>query len=406
MAVDAFDLAERLQTPVFVMTDLDLGMNNWMADPFPYPEKPARPRQGALEGGPRPARRLRPLQGRGRRRHRLAHAARHRPPEGRLLHARHRATTRTPPTPRARSSSSGTWSGSRASSRRPAPSCRRRSAHGAGGARVGHHRLRLVAPRHRRGARAARAGARPRDGLPARARPTRSRARSTSSWSGTSASTSSSRTATAQLAALLKLDLAPELVPAAPRRRPRPRAAARRALGHRRDPRRWRGGRPWRRARPPPAREDEPPRPHRRRLPRRQDHPVRRLRPQRHLRADPRGDASSWASRPSASRSSPGIGCSSKSPAYFMNRSHAFNAVHGRMPSVATGAVLANRTLLALGVSGDGDTASIGIGQFVHLMRRNLPHRLRHREQRRVRPHQGAVLGDRRRRARSSRPAS
>ena len=68
-----------------------------------------------------------------------------------------------------------------------------------------------------------------------------------------------------------------------------------------------------------------------------------------------------------------GIGCSSKSPAYFMSRSHAFNAVHGRMPSVATGTVLANRTLLALGVSGDGDTASIGIGQFVHLMRRNLP---------------------------------
>jgi 2-oxoglutarate/2-oxoacid ferredoxin oxidoreductase subunit beta len=68
-----------------------------------------------------------------------------------------------------------------------------------------------------------------------------------------------------------------------------------------------------------------------------------------------------------------GIGCSSKSPAYFMNRAHSFNAVHGRMPSVATGAVLANRTLLALGVSGDGDTASIGMGQFVHLMRRNLP---------------------------------
>ncbi len=68
-----------------------------------------------------------------------------------------------------------------------------------------------------------------------------------------------------------------------------------------------------------------------------------------------------------------GIGCSSKSPAYFMNRSHSFNAVHGRMPSVATGAMLANRNLVSLGVSGDGDTASIGIGQFVHLMRRNLP---------------------------------
>src|SRR5215470_12200262 len=68
-----------------------------------------------------------------------------------------------------------------------------------------------------------------------------------------------------------------------------------------------------------------------------------------------------------------GIGCSSKSPAYFMNRAHSFNAVHGRMPSVASGAVLANRNLLALGVSGDGDTASIGMGQFIHLMRRNLP---------------------------------
>jgi 2-oxoglutarate ferredoxin oxidoreductase subunit beta len=68
-----------------------------------------------------------------------------------------------------------------------------------------------------------------------------------------------------------------------------------------------------------------------------------------------------------------GIGCSSKSPAYFMSRSHSFNSVHGRMPSLATGAILANRDLMALGVSGDGDTASIGIGQFVHLMRRTLP---------------------------------
>jgi 2-oxoglutarate/2-oxoacid ferredoxin oxidoreductase subunit beta len=68
-----------------------------------------------------------------------------------------------------------------------------------------------------------------------------------------------------------------------------------------------------------------------------------------------------------------GIGCSSKSPAYFMSRSHSFNSVPGRMPSVTTGAVLANRDLMALGVSGDGDSASIGIGQFVHLMRRNLP---------------------------------
>ena len=67
-----------------------------------------------------------------------------------------------------------------------------------------------------------------------------------------------------------------------------------------------------------------------------------------------------------------GIGCSSKSPAYFLSNSHGFNSVHGRMPSVATGANLANRDLTYFGVSGDGDTASIGMGQFVHVVRRNL----------------------------------
>jgi 2-oxoglutarate ferredoxin oxidoreductase subunit beta len=68
-----------------------------------------------------------------------------------------------------------------------------------------------------------------------------------------------------------------------------------------------------------------------------------------------------------------GIGCSSKSPAYFLGLSHSFNGVHGRMPALATGAILANSNLLGLGVSGDGDTASIGLGQFMHMVRRNLP---------------------------------
>lgn len=68
-----------------------------------------------------------------------------------------------------------------------------------------------------------------------------------------------------------------------------------------------------------------------------------------------------------------GIGCSSKTPAYFLGHSHGFNSLHGRMPSVATGALAANRELVAVGVSGDGDTASIGIGQFKHAARRNLP---------------------------------
>ena len=68
-----------------------------------------------------------------------------------------------------------------------------------------------------------------------------------------------------------------------------------------------------------------------------------------------------------------GIGCSSKSPAYFLGLSHGFNGVHGRMPAIATGALLANHSLMGIGVTGDGDTASIGIGQFMHLVRRNLP---------------------------------
>lgn len=67
-----------------------------------------------------------------------------------------------------------------------------------------------------------------------------------------------------------------------------------------------------------------------------------------------------------------GIGCSSKTPTYFIERGHGFNTVHGRMPSVATGSKLANHKLNAIGVSGDGDTASIGMGQFVHLLRRNV----------------------------------
>jgi 2-oxoglutarate ferredoxin oxidoreductase subunit beta len=67
-----------------------------------------------------------------------------------------------------------------------------------------------------------------------------------------------------------------------------------------------------------------------------------------------------------------GIGCSSKSPTYFLNRSFGFNGLHGRMPSLATGAMFADTSLHGLGVSGDGDTASIGMGQFKHLLRRNV----------------------------------
>jgi len=68
-----------------------------------------------------------------------------------------------------------------------------------------------------------------------------------------------------------------------------------------------------------------------------------------------------------------GIGCSSKSPTYFLGRSFGFNGLHGRMPSLAEGALFADTSLKGIGVSGDGDTASIGLGQFKHLVRRNLP---------------------------------
>ncbi len=67
-----------------------------------------------------------------------------------------------------------------------------------------------------------------------------------------------------------------------------------------------------------------------------------------------------------------GIGCSSKTPSYFLNKSHGFNSVHGRMPSVMTGSNLANRDLIGVGVSGDGDSASIGFGQFAHIVRRSI----------------------------------
>lgn len=68
-----------------------------------------------------------------------------------------------------------------------------------------------------------------------------------------------------------------------------------------------------------------------------------------------------------------GIGCSSKTPAYFLGLSHGFNSVHGRAPAVATGAMLANRNLVGVVVTGDGDTVSIGLGQYMHMLRRNVP---------------------------------
>ena len=94
LAMAAFDLAERLQTPVFVLTDLDLGMNNWMSEPFEYPDKPLDRGKVLTAEDLEAAGRLCPLSRCGRRRHRLAHAARNAPPQGRLLHPRLRTQRR------------------------------------------------------------------------------------------------------------------------------------------------------------------------------------------------------------------------------------------------------------------------------------------------------------------------
>ena len=91
-----------------------------------------------------------------------------------------------------------------------------------------------------------------------------------------------------------------------------------------------------------------------------------------------------------------GIGCSSKTTDYFLNASHGFNSVHGRMPSVLTGANLANRDLIYLGVSGDGDSRLDRVRPVRALDAPRRQHDLHRREQRRVRPHQGPVLGHRR----------
>ena len=87
-----------------------------------------------------------------------------------------------------------------------------------------------------------------------------------------------------------------------------------------------------------------------------------------------------------------GIGCSSKTTAYFVNGSHGFNSVHGRMASIASGANAANRGLTYIGVSGDGDSLSIGVGQLVHVIRRNVKHVVPDRKQRSLWPDQGTVL--------------
>ena len=341
MAVDAFDLAERLQTPVFVMTDLDLGMNVWMSDPFPYPERPldrgkvlSKEDLDRLGGFARYA----DVDGDGIGWRTLPGT---RPPEGGVLHPRHRAR-------RERGLQRGPAHFERNIDRlarkleaRAISRAARRWRDGPGDARVGVIATARRTPPSARRARSS--SARPGSRRTACAcAPTRSRARCTRSWQRTSASTSSSRTATGSSRRSLKLDLAPEL---APRLRPiahidgLPLDAR---AGHRRDPRRGGEADMATHRDPPPARgrtgSASPSSSTAAASP--------RSAPAAATTRSPSGSSrrcSSMGVPPERVAKFSGIGCSSKSPAYFMNRSHAFNALHGRMPSVATGAALANR---------------------------------------------------------------
>ena len=194
MAQEAFDLAEQFQTPVFVMMDLDLGMNNWMSDGVQVSRQADQPRQAADGGEAEGARRVGPLQGRGRRRHSVPHDSGRRH-AGRTSRAAP-ATTRRASTASGPTTTSRTWIGWRASSRRRGSSCRSRWSTAMPKAKIGFIALRHVALGDRGEPRSAARGdrrRRPRTSGCARIRSTRSSRRSSTR---TSASTSSSRTAT------------------------------------------------------------------------------------------------------------------------------------------------------------------------------------------------------------------
>ena len=236
-------------------------------------------------------------------------------------------------------------------------------------------------------------GSRPADRLPAAARVSVHARRSTSSSSATSASTSSSRTATRRCSSLMRIDACRRVrrgcaacctttacrsTRARDRRHPRCRSEARSRTSARTagvsSLTRLSSERLTRRLTTPDSRqEDQPHRPRDGPVSRRQDDAVRRLRPQRDLRAHHRRVLRDGRRPAAASSSSRASAARARARPTSSAPPHGFNSVHGRMPSVGTGALLANRKLIAIGVSGDGDTGAIGIGQFVHLMRRNVP---------------------------------
>ena len=384
-APQAFDLADRLQTPVFVMLDLDIGMNERLCEPLAWDDSRSYDRGKVmtaeeLEAGKDFGRYLdvdgdgipyrtypgtHPTKGafftRGTSRDRYARYTE----EGARLRRQHAAAAaqvrdrqgpgaaagaRATPTSRRSSASSISARPRRRWTRRS--TCSRRD---------GHH---------------ARRAARARLPVPRRASTTSSPSTTACSWS--------SRTATRRCARCWSTNAAStrrELVPvlhydgtpitarfiATRDRRPARRrckvdAAAARP---RHDLHRQAQA-------PSPRAAEERARLHAPRLRRRDLDAVRRLRPRFDQRPRSSRPASSSTSQPHRVAKLSGIGCSSKTPTYFLGNSHGFNSVHGRMPSVLTGANLANRDLIYLGVSGDGDSASIGLGQFAHAMRRGV----------------------------------
>ena len=391
MAMEAFDLAERFQTLVFVMSDLDLGMNTWMSAPFKYPEGrsiAARSwtRRRWHGSGSGDATRTWTAT--------ASRIARSLAPACRRTSRADRVTTSAGSTANGRTTTRTTWIGWRASSRPraqyvPQPDrgrARRRadrdrrlrlqplgdrrepgSDRGRGGLRTAYMRLRAYPFTEDVAAFIDRIRAH----LRRRAEPRRADA-------GADAARTARR-ARRQAAKRPALQ----------------RPADRRALDHRRNPgpgranapsSSGRGGACWRgRTVGSTDRRSRWTRRH----PHRARRPIASGSTSSRIAAARRRCAPAAATTPSPSESSTrssrwaidprnviklsGIGCSSKSPAYFLGAAHGFNTVHGRMPSVGTGAMLANRKLMAIGVSGDGDTGAIGIGQFVHLMRRNVP---------------------------------
>ena len=387
----AFDLADRLQTPIFVMLDLDIGMNHRLCEPFTWDDTPQiRPRQGDDRGGSRRRQGVRPLSRRRRRRHPLPHLSRH-PSDARARSSR--AARRADRYARYTEEGPDYVDNMQRLLRKfetakdlvPQPLRRQRRRADA----LRRDLLRLDQPGDGRGARRARgARASPRP-LRVRAFPFQRRGGPTSSPTTTSCSWSS-RTATRSCARCWSTNAASirrgwsRSCTTTARRSPRassraiarsPRKASRSDSS---DEHAFTLSRRWLHDLPRQAQASTIRRCRRTRSATRAATTRARSPPcapaAATTRSPPRSSrpAGSSTSSRTASPSSPGIGCSSKTPDYFLGNSHGFNSVHGRMPSVLTGANLANRDLIYLGVSGDGDSASIGLGQFAHAMRRGV----------------------------------